>query len=301
MVAGLLIAGPAFADPVMLPGTGIAIEPPTSSFTVKDGKPILYGPNGLVTIEATVLTDEQFVELDALYRSLEESTDAFGARGVTVDRVDTADSEAGEIVMVHGTRKKDGIRYDFWAVNIDAARPVNFGINAPAEFGVSDAEIVALLSTVDVEAEWTPEDRLGELPFRYAVVIPFAVDEEKAPESVLFATPAQEASVHVRWGRFAEGQSAESVALAWGRPDTLIEDVPDESRAAEFNGAEAWYATYAFNDPYAAGTPKTLLEVWVVPDTAGRYLLVSSRRRVEVNPLILAARNEILATLEWVE
>ncbi|MDR0226695.1 MAG: hypothetical protein LBI66_09755 [Burkholderiaceae bacterium] len=160
--------------PVQVPGTTVRMSPP-AGFEPATQFAGFVAPASQASILLAEMPGEAHGQLAPLFANEKAGQDAFAAKGIRVERRTTIATASGEVPVLIGTQQAQGQGFRKWMALFHGDKVVLATVQAPAASGLSQAEVLAALASVQLGPPPSPQQVLDALPFTARAVAPFRV------------------------------------------------------------------------------------------------------------------------------
>lgn len=190
LILGLLLAsiGQATAAPVVIPGTTVAeIEPP-AGFTISDSFAGLENIEDGSSITIFELPPEAYDELSTIFNTEESAEAALLSENIILEERFLLTVEDTQVPVLRGTQQTSIGNATKYITVLEGEKTVlvTFNIIAPAV--ITQAIVEATITSIDLAAAPTLEEKVAQLSFSFQAIAPFRVSDVFGNSGVLLTT-----------------------------------------------------------------------------------------------------------------
>ena len=175
------------AEPVVIPGTSVAIEAPTG-FTISDTFTGLENAETRSSITVNELPPEAYSDILTLFTSFETATEAWASRGITIDQLTWLTVNDGEVPLLTGKQVMGGVEVTKYIALLEGENTVlvTFNIVEPSPITQDDAQMV--VESISLLSALTLDEKVAQLSFSFEAIDPFQVAHVFAGNTVSLQT-----------------------------------------------------------------------------------------------------------------
>ncbi|MGE8320469.1 MAG: hypothetical protein ACN6O3_17085 [Comamonas sp.] len=178
-LAGLLLAfslaaGAAQPAPMAVPGTSVTMAPP-AGFALATGFAGFSAADSPSSILLAEMPPQAYAQLAPLFADAQAGRSTFATKGIAVERRTTIATAAGTVPVLVGSQAAHGQNFRKWMALFRGDKVVLATVQAPADGGPAEAEVLRSLASVRLGPAASPQQALDALPFKIEAAAPFRV------------------------------------------------------------------------------------------------------------------------------